>query len=364
MLASVVYAPALRTGMSELRALKHLTEDVKQKISPVLSLRGENLSQIESFAGEWGDFPFWVDSSRFESDLLTPVADNLNIQDNYFSNKFELFKRIKSLNKKTLPVVGFSHEDSTRNIVRFSQNLFSEFDFVGIRVELTSSSFQEILTRVDAVLSALSDTNLSKIYLIIDLATIKNNVKNYFDNIKIMIKKINEYGVKNVITLSSSFSFERPAPNSSAYHLCRDIIWQIAVKEKLNQTACIAIYGDYAATNPTKDLLEYIPGMTPIPYAGYFLPYEWYVERRGAGGENDKFREIAQNFRNLDGYHGDDFCWGNKMIKEIADGTRVKAGNISFWNQIRINQHITTIVEEISKGNFYNPSNEDDVDNE
>lgn len=352
-LEKVVYAPSIRAGQYDLLAISEIEEARRPFITPIISCRGDSLKLVKTFAENWKN-PFWLDSSRFSQDSQSEVPTKLNDPSKNFSAKLEAFREIKKINANTLPVVGFRSGDKQRNVVQFALQLYSEFPVVAIRIEGTGEVLEKNLSTARAVLNSISDEDLVRTVLIIDAWSI-SQMPSLQDgsSIQKMITLTSEYEIIQVITLSTSWPDDRPDRGANAMIPCIDPVWQAIVQKQLSEKFINHIYGDYAATNPTKDLLDdYDPAKMaqPIPFAGYYSDCQWHQERRGAGGENEKYREIAEIFRRMPNYHKDDFCWGTRAIAAIASGKREKPGNMAFWNKIRINQHACAMLADISGG--------------
>ncbi|QWA30472.1 beta family protein [Pseudomonas sp. RC3H12] len=353
-LDKVVYAPSIRSGQYDLLAISEIEDFRRPLLTPIISARGDNLRMIHSFAEQWTGDHFWIDSSRFSQDSQSELPIKLNDPSNNFQSKLDTFRQIKAINDKVLPIVGFRSGDRQRNVVQFALKLYSEFSIVGIRVEGSGVVLDKNISTARALLNAISDDDLKRTVLIIDAWSI-NEMPSLQEgsSIQKMLALLDDYEIGKVITVSTSWPDDRPDRGTSAVIACIDPYWQAIVRKKLLQQNVSHIYGDYAATNPTKDLLDdYDPTKMaqPIPFAGYYSDCQWHQERRGAGGENEKYREIAEIFRSLPNYHGDTFCWGTKAIAAIGSGNRVKSGNMAFWNKIRINQHACAMLGDISNG--------------
>jgi hypothetical protein len=353
-LNNVVYHPCVRAGKYDLLALKEIEEDRRKTISPIISARGSDLKDICTFAEQWGDNYFWFDSSRFPQDIQNPLSSLLNEDTNNFSSKLKALKDLQAINPKTLPVIGFRSGDSQRNVVQLGLKLLLAFPIVAIRVEGSGAVLDKNLATARALLNAISDDDLNRTALIVDAWSISQLPSLQEESsIRKILTLTNEYPIKNVITLSTSWPDDRPDRGANVSIPCIDPIWQAVVQSQLAAAGIKSSYGDYAATNPMRDILdEYDPAKMaqPIPFAGYYSSCSWYQERRGAGGENEKYREIAQAFRQLPTYHEDDFCWGTKAIAAIATGAREKSGNMAFWNKIRVNQHICAMANDVANG--------------
>lgn len=350
--SDVIYSPCIRSGQYDLLALKEIEGSRRNLIRPIISAKGSSIRLISEFADQWSGSSFWIDSSRFPQDIQNPLSESLNDSDGNFSKKLEAFRQLKKINEKTLPVIGFRSGDKQRSVVQFGLKLYDDFEEVALRVEGTGEVLERNILTAKAILNAISDDELKRTHLIIDAWSI-NQMPSLQDGSSIQksIQLQEEYSLLNVTTLSTSWPDDRPEKGSNALVTCFDPVWQAILHAKFKKNGVKCTYGDYAATNPMRDILDdYDPAKMaqPIPFAGYYKACTWHQERRGAGGENEKYREIAQVFRKLEGYHGDEFCWGTRAIKAIAMQEREKSGNMAFWNKIRINQHICAMTEDLA----------------
>lgn len=353
-LKDIIYAPCLRSSTYDLLALREIEERRRKRISPIISARGNDLALISEFAKYWEGDSFWLDSSRFPQDSQTELTKKLNDPSGNFDGKFSAFSKIKQINPGTLPVVGFSSGDKPRNVVQFALRLYKEFSAVAIRIEGSGAVLERNLATARAVLNAVSDEDLARTTIILDAWSISQIPSmQEGSSLQKMLRLTEEYDVANVITLSTSWPDDRPDRGVNATVPCIDPFWQAITHKQLGTRGVAHVYGDYAATNPMRDLLDdFDPKKMaqPIPFAGYYNACSWHQERHGAGGENEKYRDIARSFRALGNYHGDEFCWGTRAIGAIASGAREKPGNMAFWNKIRINQHICAMLEDLSGG--------------
>lgn len=365
-LSSIEYFPALRAGKFDLLALLELENERKQRISPIISARG-NAKQLEQFAERWGDFPFWVDSSRFPQDASDELASTLNKGEGNFAEKQNLLATLSGINKNVLPIVGFRASDNARQVVQFALYALKNFSFVAIRVEMSGKALDQNLSLTSAILNAVDDDDINRIYLIADMGSI-NSVPDTDESSDIarVIGLAAEYSIDKIVTLSTSWPDDRPDKGTIEYRGCLDPIWQAQVFSA-EEADFNLFYGDYAATNPVKDLLDNFDPKkmaAPVPFAGYLTPCIWVQSKQGRSGENEQFKTIANQFRNLENYHGDNFCWGTRQIGAIATGARAP-GNMAFWNKIRVNQHICAMLHAFDEGMFdwlLTPDTDNDAD--
>lgn len=357
------YIPAIRSSTYNLGAIKELYPNTQDKVLPLIILRGDSYNDIQNFLTAWGDKAVLIDSSRYPSDISNIISAELNDPTNHFKNKSDKFAYLKSFAKNLIPVVGYTAADNIRDLVQLTLNLFKTFEYVAIKLNVATDSSNHLMM-LQTILAALSDSQLQKLILLIDYGKIQSIADVSVANLTTVLAAIKSYKFALMGTLSTSYPSTRPPSGSSINHPLLDPIWQNIFRIKAAEQQHKVVYGDYSATDPTTEALEFDFAVHPIPYATYLLDYlEWFTARDGAGGEYEKFRDIAVTIRGLTGYHGDTFCWANCMIKDISNHSRAKAGNQAFWNKIKINQHISAITHAINAGSLQTlglTSHEDD----
>lgn len=367
-LSEVKYFPSVRAGQYDLLALLEVEEHRKKKIAPIISVRGNTLKQVKDFATKWGDSAFWIDSSRFGQDTTDPTAQPANDPAQNFKNKLDMFLDLKAVNGSALPVLGFKSDDNQRSVVQFGLRLLKEFPVIALRIEGAGPVLEKNVATARAFLNAISDEDFARLVLIVDLwSTTQMPSLQAGGEVRKTLTLMEEYPIKSLATLSTSWPEDRPDRGMSANVACIDPFWQAVIHSELSAQGITTFYGDYAATNPVKDLLDnYDPSVmsAPIPFAGYYTSCSWYQERRGAGGENEKFRDIAKAFQLLPNYHKDNFCWGTKEIAAISSSMRAMPGNMAYWNKIRINQHVCAMLQDLEGGllmRILKPKQVDDI---
>jgi len=375
LLNDIKYLPAIRTSRFELAALTELDKNVKDQISPFLLLRSnsEAIKDIERFLNEWDGGALWVDNSRYTLDAVSGIAPLLDNPENHYSFKYEFFHRLFNINNRVKPVVGFGALDDARSVTQFGLKILNDFGYLGIRLEIDSidsSNLDKKLAIFSSLMNAIPDESINKVLVIIDICSIEN-IPNLGPDGTIMrcAKAAINYNIKHILTLSTSWPNDRPGKNEELTVSNIDPIWQAYFCQLIHKIDpnIKCIYGDYASTNPMKDISDdYDPAVMslPIPFAGYAYDLGWYQYRYGNSGEWEKFVGIANRIVESSEFqsHGAEFCWGNRRIDAISRQTEEPKTN-SVWNKIRINQHITLLHQLLNNGlyeNILKPKEEED----
>lgn len=343
------YVACLRVGQNDVKALINLEPQRRDVLAPLLDMRGDDDRHLQTFLADWADHPFFLDVSRVTKDVAESfiTTNDLHNPARAFENKRQFFTSVSGLNGNVVPVVSWVDDDSQREVIQSALALQRVFSHIAIRVACPGRATTTSWGRLLSILDALECPGAVTVVMDFGATTPASTASG--SDFNLSLRQLNDYRIRDLVLLSTSFPIDKPASNSSRSSACYDVAWQSRVDR--NGIASNLVYGDYAATNPTAPM-EYIPGMPVLPFACYYTPTEWWQRRKGANKEFVKYVEIAQEIRNLPGYHGDDFCWATREYSRIV-ATSTNYGNNGVWNGYRINQHICAIIRSM-----------EDVDNE
>lgn len=338
------YVPTVRTSIYNLGAITELSDEVKDLIIPRLVIR-KSTKDFDSFISKWGnERPYFLEISKYPLDINYEFNQELNNPNQNFAQQYALFNQYKQSN--IIPVINENSNAPLRDVIQLTLNTINTIGRIALKLDI-SHGFNDSIALINTILATLSDEQISHTILIIDAGKIDDisNIQQQY--LSQALQLIASYKFLCIIFSSTSFPTARPASDHSENYPCIDPIWQYRYIVQLHNQGVHAIYGDCSATDPYNEQYDYDFVVKPIPYASYLLKdnLEWLSIRKGKGGEYDKFRDIAQEIQNNPNYHGDTFCYANRQIKQIADGTRDKSGNQAFWNKLKINQHISAIID-------------------
>lgn len=343
------YVVALRIGQNDIKAVLNLEAARKARVAPLLSMRGTDERYLDSFLANWGNTPFLLDVSRYPSDLQDDFLLNNGLLSptNAFQSRQQFFAASRVKNNAMIPVVGWQDHDPVRDVVQFALGLASSYDRIAVRLELTQTGAAGNWLIAQNILNSLP--NPSRVIVIIDF----RRLIAYPDIapggwVESTVRALQQYGVQDVVLLSTSFPDDKPASGTVRTVACLDVAWQAIFRAAHPEFRLV--YGDYGATNPTSPM-EYKPGMPVIPFANYFVPLEWWQGRLGGDKEFVRYVDLAQMIRALPGYHGDNFCWANQEIARISVATQ-NYGNNGTWNGFKVNQHICAVLAHMDAGGF------------
>lgn len=342
------YLVALRVGQNDVKALINLEDYRKEKITPLLMMKGKN-KHLDTFLSEWGDYNFYIDVSRFPNDEDDEFITSVDPENptNGYQNKRDFFDSVYHKNSRAIPVLAWHENAPLRDIVQCGIKLDSNYERMAIRVKTPiSSTNQNIL---NSFLAAISD--ISKLDIIFDFEHITLSDQ---DQAIIALPEINKiletYKDLSGFTLSTSFPIEKPQTGTSRTITCYDPVFQSSILKKHKNLS----YGDYGATTPSAPM-EFEPWMQIIPFVNYCSGFEWWQKRDGGNKEYYRYVTLANDIKSLAFYHGSNFCWGNEEVERISQldpnppaGVKQKHGGNGEWNGIRINQHICAMLDDIT----------------
>ncbi len=365
MFENYVYVPAVRTSKFNLSAMKELYDGVREIIIPRLVIRG-NIENVKSFSKEWSGRPTFIEISTFQMDNECSTCSELNDPTNYFEAQLQLLLSLQEINKEIIPVLNPPANTKPRDLVQLYFKFIKFFEKVAIRVSTNSANYSQSMQSFQTLLNVIDDDEFKKLILIVDAEKIESVSQVDFQAVDQLISIAQENEFSLIVLSSTSYPSKRPDSGTAALHDCIDPYWQYSYINKLKAKQIRIIYGDYSATDPTSERLEFDFNPKPIPFATYLLDntLEWILIREGKGMEHIKFKDISNQIRNNPDYHGDSFCYANKTMEQIENGTR-GPGNQGFWNKLKINQHISAMTYNNNNNVFDNiglVNTEDDID--
>jgi hypothetical protein len=350
------YVVALRTAQNDVKAVINLEPARKARVAPLMHVRGKDDKQVVAFLDGWGDFPYFLEISRFAPDVDDALIVNGGLHSplNAYQAKRQFFDWARKKNGTIIPVVSWAPGDPAREIVQCAVLLENTYERVAVQIDMNAA--QSEIDKVTRILDAVSTPQ--NLIILLNMAQKSPPDLAITAPLSLLIGQLRSYGISRYVLLSTSFPDEKPPSGTVKIAPCLDLLWQKTIKTMIKDVEFI--YGDYGATNPTS-ALEYIPGMAVIPFANYLIKTEWTQIRQGKDKEFFIYQQIAAAIQLLPGYHGDDFCWATREIGRIAKGVDNKNGNNGTWNGYKINQHICEALNYLgSPGASAQPAYQDD----
>ena len=356
------YIPILKTRTSEIKAVEHLNDNIKDEICPLFELtrsrksklfpEGDIYRNLENIKEKFGNNrPFILDVTTIEHLSNNQIETFLDSSDNYgkwVSFVLELKKHFPNL----IPTVVSNDSEilpqkvNKDRYINQIKCLSDNFEFIAYRYPADLGSNDCIN---DFETFQLNGIDLNKLIFIIDhghFQFITNSINRFLDSRKELtcniIKKVtnSSYILSGIFVSAENF----PQNPSILFSDHPSSVLPIGAYELYNKIGNLDIrYSDYATVYPDPTLQEGGRGWIPR----IDLPTETYIlsgrERRLPGENyfrpyNDIAKQIVKT-KEFDFISKKYPCWG---IEEIKKATISPTGlSPSHWISVRVNIHIT-----------------------
>lgn len=343
MKSDFTYIPILKWKKGEQEALKHLTDEQKNRILPILELVNyEGPETIINNIKDCYSNPVYID---------TIIADE---EDRDF-----LISIIEEGEKNNIEIYPICYIDDLADLFI---KLPSYTNRLGIKIpvpeDIDGPSYESIFTLLKKFQNEYKV--LLDIILDLDFINDKRDANRQFKDAK---EVINEYllhkNFYNLIIISATSFPESlssvPAGAKVNYYRF-DILIYKKLLEFFNKTDIKdkLIYSDYGVTKYTDSDIDFSKLRHGIlPKIRYTLDTSYLILK----GERERMtRKLIKNYVDLakeiiesDYYYGENFSYGDLEIKERALGINKKGpGNNTNWVTISANHHIAVVIEQLS----------------
>ncbi|MDK2888326.1 MAG: hypothetical protein PWP72_1204 [Thermoanaerobacter sp.] len=337
------YVPILKWKEGERFALRWLSDEIKDKICPVINIMKN--TEPDSFVAEivknWGEKRwFYLDfHPSFEGDL----SDFLEA----------MLAEPESLKLAIVPVISPDKPSEYLQLIHKRTDLFTN----GIAMRVGLQELEDLNT-TERNLCKYLETDRKSIDLIVDLGEIaslpKDVIKTLASMVSLLLTQIKASDFRNVVVAGASFPETLNVPQNNVSLLPRKewILW----KEVHNKHPYVS-FGDYGSDDPRDIVYGY--GITIIPTIRYAHEESWYIIRGIHDPRNPydytQFHALSKTLVNMtDIFCGKDFSWGDMKIHECANqectGARgCNHGSMRNWVQINTNHHLTFVARQVSR---------------
>jgi hypothetical protein len=354
-LTSATYVPSIRWRQGEYQALLGLTNLVKSRIVPLITIpelefdfeewkpKKTIQAHVEPFAkrykDKWGVRPAWI--GVHPSISQQPMDDGTLII-------AHVFTELRKFSAKAIP---FLPMDAPSPIVVAVRNIV-EVDQLGVGVGLRMEDLMK--PNLDSHIAALGtalNVHPHDMDLVIDLRAPNFEPYGTFSGaLQMAMAKIsNLHNFRNFVVLSTSIpeSFKDVAKGTAriARH---DWQFYCAFVKALPATARRPNFGDYTIVHP-----EFSPqDMRKIKSSGkivYATSNDWFVTKGGAFLDNPE--QMHGHCAKIIGegiFLGAHYSQGDEYIANCAAKT-AKPSNLTTWKKVTINHHITLVVDDLAK---------------
>lgn len=349
-----MYVPALRWRQGEYQALLRLTDVVKQRIVPFITIpEVEYDFELEQpaksvhehvhpfsarFKAKWGQRPAWIG-------VHPGIADQL--MDNGQDIPSYVFAALRTFQAKAIPAVPLDAAPSTIAPVR----AIAETDGLGlaILIRLEDLMKPDARLRVER-LAVVLDLDLSEVDLIIDLGA--PNFEPYDAFAGALIASMRRLGdlnaFRNMVVIGTAIPETFKDVAKGADQLARhDWLFYQAFFNKLPTGMRQPNFGDYTIVHPEFKALD----MRKIKAAGklvYTTSDAWEVRKGGAF--NDDRAQMHGHCKSIVAsgkFNGAGYSSGDDYIAKCA-ALQAGPSNQTRWKEVAINHHITHVLGDLA----------------
>ena len=329
------YFPILLSKAGELTALRHLTQNVKDEVSPVMEVLYENLASVETHClHHWS---FANNEILLDFSLFDPFDRNaIRI----------LFNHLFAHGINAVPVI---QQNSDPRYIGLVQTLVANHNCkVCVRASNASGGFANF-NNVVATLQGQVGITRGNTMLLFDLGYVEQTNYNIFGTVAIAVilamPNLNQWS--EIIVAAGSFpeNLTQLLPVGRLHRLQR-FEWDIWQTIQANANLANTVkYSDYGTKYPFYIEVAF-QGSCSIKYTTQndFPIYRGELSQNHAQG-NGQYIIFADRLLNSTDYSGPAFSWGDEQIQDIgtqnlANPNR-RTGNAKTWVEISQNHHIT-----------------------
>lgn len=353
------YFPCLQSTEHEHMAYRHLSDDDKSAIIPILEIsqsKNEATFQtsVEMIADTADGRPFILDlSKKGAPPAYLPKGDPDNekakkvqaSQDAYnashftYLNAYDGFSEWRQLMKKfptAIPTLQFTDPETQGNSILRQAMLLSGAGSECIAVRITPETNPAIFEVVSQVISILQSS--SRLLIILDCGqrrtTISQRAEFASDAIARILEGIEPSQMHDVNALCLSDFFT--TPSNAALNSWENNSWNLWAEA--TETFPF-LFGDYGANHRFNKQNTFMPGDWKATVV-FPLEEQWLIYRHPDAQDADGWIIGAQEISNHPDF--DDFpnCWGGELLEKAVGGDTTGGASARFWHAAKINMHI------------------------
>ncbi|MBY0404725.1 MAG: beta family protein [Cyanobacteria bacterium] len=354
-LTKEMYVPALRWRQGEYQALFLLSETVKERIVPFISIPDlefdfetheakksvhDHVSPFaKRFKLKWGRRPAWI--NVHPNIIEKPMADGRDILS-------YVFDALRAFDASAIPAIALN---ASAQIITPVRTILAT-DNLGVAVTIRLEDLMKADTRIliDGLADALG-VNLNEIDLVIDLGA--PNFKPYTTFASALIAVLRRLGnihvFRNLVMIGTAIpdTFRDVAKGEDQLPRHEWLFYQTFIRQ-LPDDVRQPSFGDYTIVHP-----EFTPmDMRMIKSSGklvYTTTEAWEVRKGVAFRDNrDQMYDHCASIASSVSFKGAQFSFGDAYIAKCAIRDE-KPSNQTRWKAVAINHHITLVLEDLAK---------------
>ncbi len=350
-----MYVPALSWRLGEYQALFRLTDDVKDRIVPFLTIpkiefdfdTGEMKKTIQDhvspfpkrFKEKWGERPAWIGVHRGIENMLMNDGQDIYTY---------LFQNLRSLREKAMPTI---HLDLPPTLVNSIRSIIkTDGNGLAVTISIEDLMKSETSNKIHKLIKVLG-VKFDEVDLVINLGSPNFLPYDIFakllNQMFVNLDNLNAY--RNFLLIGTSYpeTFQNVAKGSDQIPR-HEWLFYCTLHDQILAKVRLPNFGDFTIVHPNFQAVD-MRMTKPAGKLVYTTPEVWEVRKGGPFLENtNQMHEHCESIVRSDKFKGGNYSFGDDYIEKCA--ARVDGpGNQSIWKQVAINHHITHVLENLSK---------------
>ena len=350
----MIYVPIMKTGDAEIRGLENLSDEVKDRITPLIELTPSRVSKnvpdgdidkrLKRLKEAYGEREFILDLTADVNLINKQIEDLQNTHDEYV-NWIDFLVSIQKDFPKIIPVIQISDkniktgEEFYDRIKQQVHSLDEYFGEVAYRFPIEYESYVDDLKEICSAISS------DKIICVVDAGLIlRGKAAIYSQTVENVIAELEQFSPNKIVVSATSFPRNPTEYGGDEYGDSNLEEWTLY--NNISSKKTFIIYGDYASINPIRS--PQVGGSGWVPRID--MPTEtliFYHRSRKSKIEDSyvpAYIRVAKATRTdvkyADAAALSNGCWGIEQIESAAKGYPPGLSP-SFWISVRMNIHMT-----------------------
>lgn len=354
--------PILKGKMGEFSALKQLSKEVKNALTPLIDIPRIPLKysseeqpkqkyslevHLEKIAKKIGSN--WGTRNYIFVDLF-----DIRLSERTSSGEHPLTFISKNLQEegvKSILTTGLDRDDDYNDCL--AQTLSDNAGEVCIRLmDDDLDLIDDLEDELDFLMAELSVTP-ENVHLLLDFRVVRvDKIKETINKVTALInqsKNISNW--KNIIIAGSGFpdSLSQIKKNTAQFIPRIEFkIWMFLLKNR-KRLKRVPIFGDYGVVYPNAPTLD--PRIiNPSARIRYTFDDAWLILKGHSLKNSPKYKQyhsLSSKLITRDEFQGRNYCWGDQYIEDCA-AMAVGSGNLQTWVKVDTNHHLTFVTDQIA----------------
>lgn len=355
------YIPCLRWKQGEYQAVLELSDTAKKTLTPLIEIpeRGWDFEEKKfkkTIDGHLAPFAKrvcdkWGKSTCFV-DMNLVFENGSERMDKGIHPATFIFDNLRKMNCLSIPVIGLGIDGNYQQEIKkiLTKNKLG----ICLRMTIEQIAKNSFKSSLDSLLSELRIMPKESDF-VLDLVT-PNFVPldGFAKLIQAIISRLPYLNDWRTFSIIGTSFFETMGGLKEGIAILPRYEWKLYKKliiKFLESKLRLPSFGDYAISHPNVLKMD-MRIIKPSATIRYTIDDSWCIVK----GKNirdyglTQFHTLSQNLVNFRGSFNPNFSYGDKYIKDCADG-KVSNGNLTTWRKIGTNHHIEKATYDIA--NFY-----------